>query len=87
MRAALDGNASLSVNERGVVDGSARCRSGAERDRHGDIVAKDRRCWAPGRRVARQRRYGVIEMAWVRRDHGDSFRPTPEAEASTPSAA
>src|SRR5258706_12240905 len=88
VRAVPDGNASLSVSERGVIDGSVEVPQVVLNGPvNGDIVAKDRVVLGAKARVRGNVSYGVIEMALGAEITGRLIPATPEAEASTPSAA
>jgi len=88
VRVASGGSASLSVSEHGVIDGSVEAPQVVLNGTvNGDIVAKERVVLGAKARVRGNVSYGVIEMALGAEITGRLIPATPEAEASTPSAA
>jgi cytoskeletal protein CcmA (bactofilin family) len=88
VRAVPDGNASLSVSEHGVIDGSVEVPQVVLNGTvNGDIVAKDRVVLGAKARVRGNVSYGVIEMALGAEITGRLIPATLEAETSAPSAA
>jgi cytoskeletal protein CcmA (bactofilin family) len=88
VRVVAGGSASLSVSEHGVIDGSVEAPQVVLNGTvNGDIVARDRVVLGAKARVRGNVSYGVIEMALGAEITGRLIPASPEAEASTPSAA
>jgi cytoskeletal protein CcmA (bactofilin family) len=88
VRVVSGGSASLSVSEHGVIDGSVEAPQVVLNGTvNGDIVARDRVVLGAKARVRGNVSYGVIEMALGAEITGRLIPASPEAEASTPSAA
>jgi cytoskeletal protein CcmA (bactofilin family) len=88
VRVASGGSASLSVSEHGVIDGSVEAPQVVLNGTvNGDIVASERVVLGAKARVRGNVSYGVIEMALGAEITGRLIPATPEAEATTPSAA
>jgi cytoskeletal protein CcmA (bactofilin family) len=88
VRVVAGGTASLSVSEHGVIDGSVEAPlvvlNGTV---NGDILARERVVLGAKARVRGNVSYGVIEMALGAEITGRLIPASPEAEATTPTAA
>ncbi len=88
VRVVAGGSASLSVSEHGVIDGSVEAPQVVLNGTvNGDIVARDRVVLGAKARVRGNVSYGVIEMALGAEITGRLIPASPEAEATTPTAA
>ena len=88
VRVVAGGTASLSVSEHGVIDGSVEAPQVVLNGTvNGDIYARDRVVLGAKARVRGNVSYGVIEMALGAEITGRLIPASPEAEATTPTAA
>ena len=88
VRVVSGGTASLSVSEHGVIDGSVEAPQVVLNGTvNGDIVARDRVVLGAKAKVRGNVSYGVIEMALGAEITGRLIPASPDAEASTPTAA
>ena len=88
VRVVSGGTASLSVSEHGVIDGSVEAPQVVLNGTvNGDIVARERVVLGAKARVRGNVSYGVIEMALGAEITGRLIPASPDAEATTPTAA